>query len=602
MSTNSAFDVVKRACYEKRLGAEHSVPILPDWVWPEKTQQSTSTASLSRSESPLTGQDRDPKRARLHFDRFGIEPTVPNAHLTPSPPKRTIRIPRRKVLPMLLGNHKSPVNVIACPDTGSEHNIISAEAAKLLGCRIEPPTDSDDKFCVANGQEVGAVGRVVTDWSFAAGAGWDGPALECVFHVFSTLAVPVIMGLHFLELTETYTKHKNRLIDEPFPAAPAIRVNSVGRPKRDLVCRLDGYVGLANVDTGSDLDFVSDKYARARGFSIEEAYHEVMFADGSTGVTCGVFRVSFAVGQVPDEASPFVARSEPIEIEFFILENLSSDILIGQTTIEELDVFNAHPDSFIASSPRLGESDVNIIRYIGKAEKLMTGMLAKFNRNSQKKGAETETDNAQRWALEDQRENARREAATVRIMGLTGDAKARAQADEGERIARYQRKRSQRKLQDSDAVSVSSLALDIPSPRSDTDTDTIDSPPYYGINEHEYMYICPHSGCNVAPFLTQYLLNSHLNSHSSARPHHCPVSGCPRAEGGKGFKRRNEMMRHRLIHDAPGYICPFCPEPDHKYPRPDNLQRHVRVHHIDKDLDDPLLLDVLAQRHARWAE
>ncbi|KAH6849801.1 hypothetical protein B0I37DRAFT_352359 [Chaetomium sp. MPI-CAGE-AT-0009] len=109
-------------------------------------------------------------------------------------------------------------------------------------------------------------------------------------------------------------------------------------------------------------------------------------------------------------------------------------------------------------------------------------------------------------------------------------------------------------------------------------------------------YVCKVPGCNAPAFQTQYLLNSHANVHSSARPHYCPIPGCPRAEGGKGFKRKNEMIRHGLVHESPGYICPFCPDRDHRYPRPDNLQRHVRVHHVDKDKDDPLLRDVLAQR------
>ncbi|KAH7038041.1 uncharacterized protein B0I36DRAFT_236298 [Microdochium trichocladiopsis] len=109
-------------------------------------------------------------------------------------------------------------------------------------------------------------------------------------------------------------------------------------------------------------------------------------------------------------------------------------------------------------------------------------------------------------------------------------------------------------------------------------------------------FVCSFSGCTAAPFQTQYLLNSHANVHSSARPHYCPVKGCPRAEGGKGFKRKNEMIRHGLVHESPGYVCPFCPDREHKYPRPDNLQRHVRVHHVDKDKDDALLRDVLAQR------
>ncbi|KAF2264331.1 hypothetical protein CC78DRAFT_232477 [Lojkania enalia] len=109
-------------------------------------------------------------------------------------------------------------------------------------------------------------------------------------------------------------------------------------------------------------------------------------------------------------------------------------------------------------------------------------------------------------------------------------------------------------------------------------------------------YKCEHPGCTAAPFQTQYLLNSHANVHSQSRPHYCPVEGCPRGEGGKGFKRKNEMIRHGLVHASPGYVCPFCPDREHKYPRPDNLQRHVRVHHIDKDKDDPQLREVLAQR------
>ncbi|EEQ33136.1 C2H2 type zinc finger domain-containing protein [Microsporum canis CBS 113480] len=126
-----------------------------------------------------------------------------------------------------------------------------------------------------------------------------------------------------------------------------------------------------------------------------------------------------------------------------------------------------------------------------------------------------------------------------------------------------------------------------PEKRHDTPTTTISS---------SGMFKCNYPGCVALPFQTQYLLNSHANVHSQFRPYYCPVQGCPRSEGGKGFKRKNEMIRHGLVHDSPGYVCPFCPDQRHKYPRPDNLQRHVRVHHIDKDREDPLLREVLAQR------
>jgi hypothetical protein len=86
-------------------------------------------------------------------------------------------------------------------------------------------------------------------------------------------------------------------------------------------------------------------------------------------------------------------------------------------------------------------------------------------------------------------------------------------------------------------------------------------------------FVCGYPGCSVPPFSTQYLLNSHANVHSSSRPHYCPVVGCGRSVGGLGFKRKNEMIRHGLVHESPGYTCPFCPMRDHRYPRPDNLQR-----------------------------
>jgi hypothetical protein len=89
------------------------------------------------------------------------------------------------------------------------------------------------------------------------------------------------------------------------------------------------------------------------------------------------------------------------------------------------------------------------------------------------------------------------------------------------------------------------------------------------------LYVCRYHGCTALPFQTQYLLNSHANVHSLSRPHYCPVKGCPRSEGGRGFKRKNEMIRHGLVHESPGYVCPFCPDREHKYPRPDNLQRYV---------------------------
>ncbi|KAJ2891599.1 hypothetical protein MKZ38_000186 [Zalerion maritima] len=133
-------------------------------------------------------------------------------------------------------------------------------------------------------------------------------------------------------------------------------------------------------------------------------------------------------------------------------------------------------------------------------------------------------------------------------------------------------------------------------------------------------FICNFPGCIARPFQTRYLLESHAYVRSSDRPFYCSVGGCTRGEAGKGFKRKNEMVRHGLVHDSSGYTCPFCQK--HKYPRPDSLQRqvsnyftlksgaivqsltlaghrHVRIHHPEQDENDPQLRRILLQKTGR---
>ncbi|KAJ4183957.1 hypothetical protein NW755_009498 [Fusarium falciforme] len=289
---------------------------------------------------------------------------------TPQAPKnpRPRRLRKRFALPLLVARPSgAPIEVMACPDSGSDENIISLELATSLGLKTEQ-TSSDEprQFTVANGKIVTAVGQVSTRCRFAAGAPSDITSLECIFHVFNTLAVPLIMGVDFLQQTETLSKHRDRLVEQVVPAMQSLRVNSIGRPKRSLVCRLDTYVGCATVDTGSDLDLVSPSFAKARAYKIEPAYEQVEFADCSVGCTSGVIKTSLVVGNV--NSLGFHPRGEPIELELHVLDDLNADILVGQDTADTLDVFNLHNESLIPSMPRLGESDLNIIRHIGRLE------------------------------------------------------------------------------------------------------------------------------------------------------------------------------------------------------------------------------------------
>lgn len=296
----------------------------------------------------------------------------------PSMRAETFRVPRalasrrptkRLGLPLIIFTDIQEESIIACPDSGSDDNIISQKTAEQLGLPIvDLPDQAPRAFVMANGREVSAVGQVRVQCAFKQDSLPTNTIIDCAFYVFQTLAVPMIMGIEFLQTTETLTKHRGRLIEQFIPSRQALRVCSVGRSKRDIVCRVGNYVGCATADTGSDLDLVSADFAASRAFQVDDECVELEFADGSTGYTVGMIRTTFSVGLVSD-VEGFVPRSKEISVEMFILDNLNADILMGVDTIEELQAFSHHEDSFIAAITRLGQSDLNIIRYIGALER-----------------------------------------------------------------------------------------------------------------------------------------------------------------------------------------------------------------------------------------
>ncbi|KAJ8112905.1 hypothetical protein ONZ43_g5279 [Nemania bipapillata] len=328
---------------------------------------------------------------------------------TQFPKRRTKKRKKRYVLPIVISSDADAVKIMTCPDSGSDENIISLEFVNRLGLKIYNSGYKPRRFSLANGKIMEAIGQVTAQCSFGAGSPSDTSILDCIFHVFKSLAVPMIMGMEFLEQTETLSKHRDRLVERLVPSMQALRVNSVGRSRRNLICRLDTYIGCASADTGSDLDLVSLKFARSRAFRIESAYEQLEFADCSVGHTVGVIKASFSVGNLGG-VDGFLPRGNVIDLDFYVLEDLNSDILVGQDTINDLDVFSLHTESFIPSIPKL-DSPINF---------------------------------AAELSLEDQRENARREAARSEIEKLTGLTKLQAQEDEAARILKFEEEREAR--------------------------------------------------------------------------------------------------------------------------------------------------------------
>ncbi|KAM7204000.1 hypothetical protein V8F33_001971 [Rhypophila sp. PSN 637] len=532
--------------------------------WSSENIQSDVDGNKSHTNTGTPNADRG--------ERLGVDEP-------PTRPTRKNRQRKRLSLPLLLHTKGGPFRVTGCPDTGSEDNIVSLELVKRLDLPVKPVDKDTRMFSLANGNRISAVGQ--TSFSYTFGGDEESNILsECMAYVFETLVVPLITGAEFLTETKIFTEHRELLVEEIIPMMQSLRVNSVGKPKQSLVCRLDTFVGCANADTGSDLDLISPDFAKSRAMKIEPATEKLQFADGSISYTSGIVETSFSVGVV-DTVRGFVQSGQTLNLDFFVLESLSSDILVGQDTLEELSVFIKHTQCLLSVAPSLGRSDCNIIRHIGSIEtKLskMADLATKVVDKVLRRPATTEEPKSQPYP---------------RLGSIVRTAR--------QNLIDIQRENARlEELSSPESSTMTSFGPGL----SSSDTLYHGSSEESGVSSHSSpnfilvpsTYACTFPGCAAPPFQTQYLLNCHLNVHSSARPYYCPVSGCPRAEGGKGFKRETEMIRHGLVHDSPGYFCPFCPDCEHKYPRPDNLQRHVRVHHIDIDKDDPRLRAVLSQR------
>lgn len=276
------------------------------------------------------------------------------------------RVRKRLALPLIMEATKGAVRIVAYPDTGSDDNIISLELAKQLGLVLDLGQDSK-MFSLANGKQVEALGKCSLNYQFGAGDSIDETLYTCTVYVFKSLIVPALMGAEFLMATETFTKYRNRLTQEFVPATQFLQVNSVGKAKQALICRLNTFVGCANADTGSDLDLISPEFAKQRSLLIHDDAVRVEFADGSTALTSGFVDTTFSIGSVQD-LKGFIPTGDTLELPFFVLEGLTSDILVGQGTLEELGVMDKQNDVFINCPPTFGLSDCAIIRYIGKAE------------------------------------------------------------------------------------------------------------------------------------------------------------------------------------------------------------------------------------------
>jgi hypothetical protein len=233
---------------------------------------------------------------------------------------------KRKAIKVVLNG----VSCLARPDSGSDRNIMTEACAKEYGVSIMRGENDKGLFKLGTGKYISSVGRAYVQLNLLG----DVKSKQyCWFDVLAKCAVPVIIGLEFVQKIQLFTKNKHLLVESPFNfSMPTLKW--IGTPKGRIEFMANGKTLMGGADTGSDLDFMSLCCARRRGFKIdrrESACTRVMLPDQTIIETIGQVHVSSLV----------ISNFESFEMTFHILPGLSCDVIFGEEFLEQMDAFNA---------------------------------------------------------------------------------------------------------------------------------------------------------------------------------------------------------------------------------------------------------------------
>ena len=284
-------------------------------------------------------------------------------------PSEELVASQKMVLPIIIRG----LTIDSRADSGSEDNIMSRDLISHLNLRIDNSPEHHKQFRLANGNFVSALGRISVKCAFAKDPSIE---LRCTFYIFSQLISPIIMGMAFLDETETLVKYRHRL--QPRLLTGTHQLCSLNSPRCRLLCIVDSLPSLANADTGSDMDLMSLAYVRRRNFVMTEVDLEcstIEFADATTALIIGKVDVPVAVGG--DEGHQILNT-------FYILVELTCDFLLSEEYLFETNAFERYRHAFSYEDCDDDAVDVNTIMWVNTTEKDFSRL---WNRHGQPGGA-----------------------------------------------------------------------------------------------------------------------------------------------------------------------------------------------------------------------
>lgn len=261
---------------------------------------------------------------------------------------------QRSVLPVLVNGRTE----YAVPDTGAFRNVMTKEHATSIGAVIDKGRKKQHTFTSAIGQSYRSVGVTELDVSFPDD---PGKTSKCEFAVVERCAVPMVFGRAFLEAEEIFTTFSHRLIKAALAVRTigtslkkAWRVMLMDAPSHKIGCHVDGELAFAVVDSGSDIDLASSEYAQFQGWDVtafpgDEGF--VMLANEEIVKLAGYTEMCLSI------------RGRSMMRRFYILDGLVSDIILGDQTLEDFDIFLNYKDSFVKMKGE-GEEDFCMIQWV----------------------------------------------------------------------------------------------------------------------------------------------------------------------------------------------------------------------------------------------
>lgn len=161
--------------------------------------------------------------------------------------------------------------------------------------------------------------------------------LECF--ILPQISHDLILSGAFLRETETLTKYKSRIATAVRQGSKRLGLRLLGNERRCLHGLIDGEPVEALPDTGSDVMVMSEAYALSRGFNIDRNIRNCLdleLADGSEVFTCGLVRgVDWT----------FAASRQSVKCDFYVLEDLCTDVVLHNDFLFGLDVFSTESES-----------------------------------------------------------------------------------------------------------------------------------------------------------------------------------------------------------------------------------------------------------------